>query len=761
MSELLKAALEYAKLGWYIFPLLPGRKEPATSHGVKDATIDQIQISKWWSRNPKYNIGLACGRKSGVYVIDIDLDKEKGIDGYKTLQKFTALPGTVKQETPRGGAHYFYKTNDPPANKNNWHPGIDIRGDGYYVLLSPSIHPNGGIYSWMENCDPFSRTPEKYPDWMRPPKRVPWRTPEKPPATRDESAVAEVSQGLFLNDKLKRASLYLNECDPAIQGCGGHDKLLWAAVALVHGFLLTNEEAFNLLSCEYNPRCIPEWVLSSPGDRKDFERKISEARKLRPQNRPGWLLEDAAYATPEAPSAVVSAGALEMIRKHYEEKESKETSRVLPIIRSPCGSTSEFKYLCNPPGLAGDICSWINRTALKRQPFIALACTLSFLGSIFGRKIKGRLGDRTNLYCMSIALSSAGKAHAPNQIRRLCEHAGCLDLLGGDEAASDAAIECRLERNPSTLFLWDEIGLLLSYIQSGSNPHVARIVSLLMKLYSTAGTVYKGREYAEAEKQRTIVQPCCCVYGTSTPSRFQEGITLEELQDGWLSRCLVFESDMDPVKTRENYNELVPADISDKVNLWYLRDTSSVQKGDIESFSAYQSRTGSLLAKPPEQMIVEATKAAEKLFVNFDDESLRIGKENPDLACLWAKAEENARKISLIIAAGSEFEKPVITGPIAEYSCRLIRYILTQFINNTVPRIVSSKVDHNKQKILEIIRKTGKKGCTTRHITRFARWSMHKQRSDLLSDLIEGGEIISAQDPDGKGVFFWTTENSP
>ena len=82
--ELLKAALDYARIGWHVFPLLPGRKEPATSHGVKDATIDLFQISRWWSSGKEYNIGLACGRKSGVYVIDIDLDEEKGIDGYAT-----------------------------------------------------------------------------------------------------------------------------------------------------------------------------------------------------------------------------------------------------------------------------------------------------------------------------------------------------------------------------------------------------------------------------------------------------------------------------------------------------------------------------------------------------------------------------------------------------------------------------------------------------------------------------------------------------
>ena len=755
MSELEKAALNYASLGWYIFPIVSGQKNPLTKHGVKDATNVVHTIRIWWEKWPNANIGLACGVKSGVYVIDIDLDKEKGINGYKTYEKTfpDSLPKTVCQNTPRGGFHVFYKTKKPPANKNNWYTGIDIRGDGYYVLLPPSIHPNRGIYSWSVGCEPWSLPLAEYPDWMR---------PEIPPLDKSkcsQSGIVRVAREISASDRIKRASFYLSECDPAIQGLGGHDKLLWASVAMVHGFLLSDGETLAILSGEYNPRCIPEWDLSQSGDRKDFERKIKEARKLTPKFPKGWLLNDPAYATPIESSLKVSEGALKMIRDFQEKKIKPEY--IGPVtLTTPNNFRSELEYFQNPPGLVGDICKWINKTALKKQPFITLACTLTFCGSLFGRKVRDYLGSRTNLYCMGIILSSGGKAHAPNQIRKLCEHAGCLDLLGGDEAASDAAIECRLERNPSTLFLWDEIGLLLSYIQSGSNPHLTRIVSLLMKLYSLAGTVYKGREYASDDKQRTIVQPCCCIYGTSTPSRFLEGITLDELQDGWLSRCLVFESDENPPKTRENYSEQVPSDISDLVNLWYFREINTTSgKGDIESFTAFQSRTGTALAKPPEQMIIATTKDAEHRFINFDNESIEIGKENPDLACLWAKTEENARKISIIIAAGTDFEKPIITGPIAEYSCRLIKYILTQFVNKTVPKIVSSKVDMNKQKILEIVKKSGIRGCLNRDITRSARWSTRKQRNELLGDLIESGEIITAPGPGGKGILFWTYEN--
>ena len=67
MSELGKAALNYASLGWYIFPIVSGQKNPLTKHGVKDATNVVHTIRMWWEKWPNANIGLACGVKSGFF----------------------------------------------------------------------------------------------------------------------------------------------------------------------------------------------------------------------------------------------------------------------------------------------------------------------------------------------------------------------------------------------------------------------------------------------------------------------------------------------------------------------------------------------------------------------------------------------------------------------------------------------------------------------------------------------------------------------
>ena len=320
MNQFLEAALHYASLGWQVFPLAPGQKVPITAHGVKDATDDEIEIRRWWAKWPNANIAVACGEASGIYVVDVDVTASGDVNGIESLKEFPPLPDTVRQNTPRGGFHAFYRTTTPPANRNSFRPGIDIRGTGYYVVLSPSIHPNGGRYTWTKGYEPGGKQLAEYPDFMRPVVRAPWATPA--PATAEPCS--HTAPQAPSDDVQRRASLYLAQCDPAIQGQGGHDKLLWAAVALVHGFQLSDSQAFYLLAREYNPRCVPPWDFSIQADDRDFRRKISEARKLTTQKPPGWLLNDDAYAPVDVSRIDVKA----ILSKHEDQLRAAEICKI-------------------------------------------------------------------------------------------------------------------------------------------------------------------------------------------------------------------------------------------------------------------------------------------------------------------------------------------------------------------------------------------------------------------------------------------------
>ena len=160
-DELAQAAERYAKLGLAVFPVLPSSKRPATKHGLKDATTDISTIRSGWYSNPMFNIGMSTGSVSGgVVVIDIDVDPDSGKDGFEYLNKWERehgeLPETVTSITGRGGRHMFYRVRDKITNTTNEDYGIDLRGDGGYVMMPPSIHPNGTIYQWENDPEDFS-----------------------------------------------------------------------------------------------------------------------------------------------------------------------------------------------------------------------------------------------------------------------------------------------------------------------------------------------------------------------------------------------------------------------------------------------------------------------------------------------------------------------------------------------------------------------------------------------------------------------------
>lgn len=108
-------------------------------------------------------------------------------------------------------------------------------------------------------------------------RSVPAPAPPSPPKPRPPTPDGAPSP-------LERASKYLAKCAPAIQGSDGSTTTLLAAMRLVKGFCLTEEEAYSLLATEYNPRCKPPW------SERDLRRKVRQAIE-RGQMREGALLD--------------------------------------------------------------------------------------------------------------------------------------------------------------------------------------------------------------------------------------------------------------------------------------------------------------------------------------------------------------------------------------------------------------------------------------------------------------------------------------
>ena len=187
-----RAAPEYAQHGWAVFPCYsigdggqcscgdpdcgsPG-KHPRTKRGHLEATTDEDVIRGWWDAWPDANIGMATGSASGIDVLDVD-PRHNGDNTLAELEtEHGRLPDTIEQLTGGGGRHIVFAHQAGLRCKAPLAPGLDVRGDGGYVVLTPSNHVSGRDYEWEPSKCPGEAEPADWPPWllaMMPPHQ--WR----------------------------------------------------------------------------------------------------------------------------------------------------------------------------------------------------------------------------------------------------------------------------------------------------------------------------------------------------------------------------------------------------------------------------------------------------------------------------------------------------------------------------------------------------------------------------------------------------------
>jgi len=253
MNELKQAAIKYAKLGLAVFPLIPRDKKPLTQNGFKDATTDVNQINAWWDKTPDANIGIATGQMSGgLVVVDMDVDKEEGKDGYHTFTNWCdenalILPDSWLSITGRGGYHLFYKANTVVNSRIGWLDDVDIRADGGYIVAPPSIHPNGTLYQWEQD-------PEEYPL-----------------ITVDDIDVEYLVNSILVSGKSSNEPLKVPDEIPK----GHRDEYMFKLACKYQQMGMSDSAMLAALRAENEARCKP------PLTDKEIKKKVEQAQKYK------------------------------------------------------------------------------------------------------------------------------------------------------------------------------------------------------------------------------------------------------------------------------------------------------------------------------------------------------------------------------------------------------------------------------------------------------------------------------------------------
>ena len=166
LNETLATALDCCENGIAVLPCNSHTKAPLTVHGCLDATTDPSQIKQWWATSPHAMLGIATGKISGLFVLDVDTHGDT--NGYASLSALEAehekLPDTYQVETASGGRHYYFRYPENRTIKNSAGKvgkGLDIRGDGGYVIAAPSVREDGKSYRVYHDAEI-----EEAPEWL-------------------------------------------------------------------------------------------------------------------------------------------------------------------------------------------------------------------------------------------------------------------------------------------------------------------------------------------------------------------------------------------------------------------------------------------------------------------------------------------------------------------------------------------------------------------------------------------------------------------
>lgn len=721
--DMKKHALEYASWGWAVFPVhTPTHsacschdkdckrvgKHPRISQGRNGATTDPATIERWWDVWPDANIGIATGKESGIIVLDVDDGGEDSLVGQ-------SLPDTIEQITGSGGRHLVYIRPDDDfryKTRVKFLPGLDSRADGGYIVAPPSLHASGQRYDWEGSSDPSEGVaPESAPDWFLEAIReqpldeslstAPEWNPdgELPPNTLEMLSAIPAED----YDTWRDVGMALHYTDPA-DGLEVWD--WWSGTASNYSADAVRKEWRN---------------FSRRGHQVANPVTMTTVRRIAEEH--GWT--DPAIEHGSQVAAV-------LLNSHQ-----RKISDTLKVTKP---KTIDAPEMLPPSGLIRDIADYILSTSIRPQPRMAVAAATAFVSALAGRKYRTETGLMSNLYITALAQSGHGKDHARKVINKLATLAHADDYMGGDSIASGQAVVSALSRHPSKLFMIDEFGKFLGALTGQkAAPHQRDIITKLMVLYSSAGSIYRGTEYADQKERprEDIVNPNACVYGTSVPENFWGALSSAEGGDGTMSRLIVVNTGSQrPSRQR-------PALVDPPASLIH----------SVQELATHTVSTGNLAKTTPstldqQSQTVPMTDAVFCAWEDLDDDMTENMKDAIS-ASIYSRVAENAAKLAMVYAISKDHHSPVIDPEAFSWGRELSLWSANTLMHNIGRNVADNQQEASHKKVLNIIKDAGT--ISRRDLLRRCRFLRKRELEEIIGSAMEAGDVTveNVKNPNG------------
>ena len=243
-------ALEGARSGMSMLPwsYVNGNKRPMMRwKALQQKPLTPLEVEDWWRDNPDHNVAVITGAISNLVIVDLD-DKEA-----LTWAKDSNLPPTDWIIKTGRGEHRGYRHPGGTIGNRTKIGGlnIDLRGDGGWAAMPPSLHSSGAFYEWGNDFG-YMAFPETLPvfdpNWL-----------PAPPKVNVEIPVIDRNLLMDTTDReVIRARSWLRERPGAIEGCGGDAHTYVTCCTILRDFNIDSGIAYELLA-EWNMKCQPPW----------------------------------------------------------------------------------------------------------------------------------------------------------------------------------------------------------------------------------------------------------------------------------------------------------------------------------------------------------------------------------------------------------------------------------------------------------------------------------------------------------------------
>lgn len=652
---------------------------------------DKRPIGKNWQQAEDFHVGMfndKCGLRphAGLIVVDVDV---KGANGFETLELLGVEWGrTLHAITPSGGAHLWYKIDPSLELKNSVGAlaGIDLRVAGKGQVL---CYPSAG-YEWQDlDLDSM----------------------ERPTLDLIEPIPEELLTAIIKASHVKDYTLPTNGQGGIVGEGGRNDYLSRVAGKLWNAGIGTYKSLLAVLLDRNESDCNPPLP---------YEEVDGIAKSISRYTAPD-LVEY--HQEVEHGRSILNS-----IRTYQEQiaNELATTQTHFETIRTP-------DTIIPTSGLLRVMVDAICDNSVRPQPLLALSAAITFIGAIAGQKYKTPTDLRTNIYMIGLADTGHGKDQARKMISLWASQAQLDHYMGGEDFASGQAIISALEKHPSKMFMIDEFGLMMqSYTGAKAASHQKEIITNLLKLYSSSGGVYRGREYADQKTRPTVIikNPNACLFGTSTPSTFFEALKSGDALSGTLPRFIVVQTDSTRPKRQRSIKVI-------KERSEYIIN-SIKQIGEFMGTSA-----GNLVGFMPDSInpvLVPIDDDVQTMIDDLDD-SFDVKMTDEITKAIYTRVAENLQKIAMIYAIAKDYLNPRIDLEAYEWARDFVLWSSNLMINATRDNVSDNAQEGNVKRIFNVIKNAGGKGISKSLLIQKSQWIKARERNEIIDDLIDADQI--------------------